>query len=159
MNPKICPVCHTAADVVGHFRNSDKYRVMCPKCGGFLISGSAAEDADTIKSNFRWFASAWLVHNRPTLFDTRSLEILRGTLERPSLGNRTMAALRYLCSRFKQGENFTLENLLTGDNLGFVPSSWSKDDSEARFILTACLVDQLGFVSNHPPAKPGAFML
>ena len=145
MTPDLCPICHTAAFVrgTGMF---DSYHVECSRCSKYEISGSATPGADALPKDKRGMASAWLVHNSPKIFDSEHLQIVQGDLRQPSLGRRALAGLRYLSKRFPQGTFFSIGDLVNGDDVGFIPHSWSKDVAEALFILNEYLIDELEYV-------------
>ncbi len=154
MNINHCPVCHRSASANGTGVR-DTYVVDCSYCGHYEISGSAAGEADSLPNEKRALASAWLVHNRPDIFNADHLRIAVATPQ-PSLTVRALAGLRYLSRRFGQGTRFRPDQVLDsefGADCGFVPHSWSRSDAEAQYILSECLVQELKYVSQIDPFR------
>ena len=104
MNPSICPICKngTRSPATGNGSNGT-INVNCQQCGKYVISDEAAEDAGCIPENNRAIASAWLVHNRPAVFDRTHLGLVRLEVPRPSLIVRATLMLR--CHSVRSGSN------------------------------------------------------
>ena len=151
-----CPVCHGNAKVVGHGMR-DSYTVDCSHCEHYEISGSAASVADSMPDDKRWLVSAWIIHNPQSVFDSGHIEFARQKAQPPSLGQRALAAMKYLTVHFSQGQFFSFNELISKPEYGsFLAHSWSKDMREAQFVFTQLLVDEFGYLS---PAQNGSHYL
>ena len=162
MNPSICPICRNAthSPLTGNANNGTK-NVDCQQCGNYTISDEAGEDADGILTENRALASAWLVHNRPAVFDQTHLELVRNGVARPSLTLRALSLLRWLGNKYPAGTRVSVGEIQTTGGVGanpLLPQSWSLNLAEAMFMFYKVLIEELQYVSqldiNHVQISP-----
>ncbi len=102
----------------------------------------------------RWLLSSWIVHNAPANVNSNNVQFVEEQVARPALGQRALASLRYLANLFPQGKYFSVGGILSQpEHLIFLAHSWSKNGSEASFLLMYLLESELGYIARTHPSS------
>lgn len=137
-----CPICLSPDAQVSNHPSKDARKVICVRCGTFLISGTAFEEAPSLSADARWRLSAWIRQNVPEMIVSDTLSNA-AQIRVPGLLHRADRMLRALNDWHPRGQSFVTHH---ANYEKMVAIGWNTNSGEVRFILESVLVKELGYL-------------
>ncbi|WP_426178205.1 hypothetical protein [Massilia sp. TWR1-2-2] len=143
-----CVVCTEESAEVYQDSGNDRYKVICPYCGDYLISDDASRTlASSPITNIRQRTNArsWVRENRGLLIRVEDLGPLR-TLRTPSVAERAEKLLIAIDKTYPSIGAELTKRLFTGNPAQWCARSWSANPAELSYLLTVYMTKTKGWL-------------
>ncbi len=125
----------------------DREKIICPRCGEYSITGSAAATWSANNPTGRQIvnASGWIREHQSAIIGSNDVEKLL-TVEAPSIGDRATKLLIELAKKYKGlGADISIKSNEATEWLGI---TYCTDKSELGYLLITYLTQELGFLAH-----------
>jgi len=156
MTDEDCVICHTPSKVFDERQGGDLYKVKCPSCGDFAITGTASrmlENAPILSSRQIANACGYVRQNQGMTISSEDVATLR-SVEAPSVVERAEKLFIAIYKKWSSiGEQFAVP-LLGEDSLYWKAITFSVNEGELLYLLRNYMRDTEGWINEHSPGNP-----
>ena len=144
MNETECPICKSQAAF--DLKSGGGQGTICPRCGGFSITGSASAIWGANNPNARQVANAcgWIREHQSVLINSDDIEALL-SVPSPSVAERAIKILIAI-ERLSLDISYTFSTNLSDAN-DWRGISYSDNPHELDYLFSTYLINEMGYLS------------